>query len=42
MVSSCPVYSEKIALDSMSIPKDIGNIYVHKLSSDENSTDFLI
>ena len=42
MVSSCPVYSEKIALDSMSIPKDIDNIYVHKLSSDKNSTDFLI
>ena len=42
MVGSCPAYSEKIALDSMSIAKDIDNIYVHKLSSDENSTDFLI
>ena len=42
MVGSCPAYSEKIALDSMSIAKDIDNIYVHKLSSDKNSTDFLI
>ncbi len=42
MIGSCPAYSEKIALDSMSIPINIDNIYVHKLSSDKNSTDFLI
>jgi mannose-6-phosphate isomerase-like protein (cupin superfamily) len=42
VIGSYPVYSEKIALDSISIPKDIDNIYVHKISSDMNSTDFLI
>ena len=42
MVGSRPVYSEKIILDSISIPKDVDNIYAHKLSSGKNSTDFLI
>lgn len=42
MVGSYPAYSEKIAFNSISIPKDIDNIYVHRLSSDKNSTDFLI
>ena len=37
-----PAYSEKLSIDSLVIPDDTKNIYVHKLSTDSNSTDFLI
>ena len=42
LVGSCPAYSEKISLNSILTPKDIDNIHIYKISSDKNSTDFLI
>ena len=37
-----PAYSEKLSIDALVIPDDTKNIYVHKLATDSNSTDFLI
>ena len=42
LVGSCPAYSEKISLNSILTLKDIDNIHIYKISSDKNSTDFLI
>jgi len=37
-----PAYAEKLSIDTLVIPDDTKNIYVHKLATDSNSTDFLI
>ncbi len=37
-----PAYAEKLSIDALVIPDDTKNIYVHKLATDSNSTDFLI
>jgi len=42
MTVVCSAYSEKLSTDELIIPDDTKNIYVHKLSTDSNSTDFLI